>query len=230
MTCIVALKEDRGVVVGSDAITVQGQYIHYDPRQKIFAHNDLIIGSAGDAKIGATLMACLSMDLHYKGSCMPPFDFVVKEFMPNMKQVLRDNGMLEKEHGIETVDGSVLLAFNNSIFIIFHDGCVIESGNGFATIGSGQDVASGAYEMWSRMVGHSSDLAPLNLFKWSDFGVNASQETVENILTITEKYIMSVRRPFYILKTWEQEVKEPKFDFGANVKTVTPATESEEEA
>ena len=182
MTCIIGCIRNNELWMGADSLMSQGDRRILDPVEKmrrIKGPNGIeaLIALAGDFCEAQVILECLTLP-EYE-SIDTPFSYLIKKFLPELKEVLQVYGMLKKENEIETSSIWVIMGLKNRLFGIDFDFAVIEFKE-FCTQGSGADVAAGA------MLALSKDMHP--------------EERIRRALEITDELMINVGGPYHIEK------------------------------
>ena len=152
MSVVVAIKKDGKVYLGADSQVTKGgtrQTLKNPNNYKIWkvknADHCLMahVGAVRDANVVRTIghlvdeIALLRHEVNY--------DLVVRDIVPHILQQLQAFGYVAKEEGkcFEGMDSEFLFAFEDRLFHISRDGCVIEVDDSIA-IGSGACEAIGS--------------------------------------------------------------------------------------
>jgi ATP-dependent protease HslVU (ClpYQ) peptidase subunit len=102
----------------------------------------LVVGITGTFRFGQLLMT-LTLP---KDEQPNPFEYLLRSFIPTVRQALREGGHLRKHEEVEELAGgsAALVVYGRRLFTIYRDLQVAEDVGRFAAIGQGSDVALGA--------------------------------------------------------------------------------------
>lgn len=151
MTCIAGLVDPTGVYIGGDSAGVSGWDLTVRNDTKVFKRTS----AYGDAWLfGFTTSFRMGQLIHYS-LALPEFltlrdpdeDSVfytlVRSFVPNLRQCLKDGGFATKEKESES-GGTFLLGVQHRLFMVGSDYQISESLNNFDACGAGSQIACGA--------------------------------------------------------------------------------------
>lgn len=150
MSVIIALKENERVHLMADTQATIGDTLKIYMGEKIFPdpHHHYFIGCVGEGKFLNTLRYHpfpLYLDSSFAG--MSPHEFMVKEFVPALRDVLEP---LKKEGDEESGMFNLLVTWASHLFTVQHDGTVLEY-QYYAAIGSPQPEAMVALNLFERL-------------------------------------------------------------------------------
>lgn len=178
MTCIVALRHDKGVTLGADRQGTAGHLTHYSVQPKISERSGLLIGTAGSYRLSQVL----EHELDWDDATMrlrdgdDPHPWAVKKLIPAIRAVLGTHAILKTDNGVAEVYGEALIVVRQRILVLHSDLQIYENQEPYAAIGSGSEVALGS--LWSTAA-------------WKD-----SAERVRIALEAADRWISSVGGPF----------------------------------
>lgn len=141
MTCVVGIANPgRGSLVAFDSLSgSNGTYrIRRDPKGAKLAPW-LAFGYTTSYRFGQILAHYLTVGVKPED----PYEWAVREFVPEMRRVLGEHGWLKTENGREDA-GTVVVACRDRVFTIHDDFQVAELEFGYAACGSGEYHAYGA--------------------------------------------------------------------------------------
>jgi hypothetical protein len=142
MTCIVGIANGGRVIFGADSAGVGG---YYDKRvrsdRKVFKNGGMIFGFTSSFRMGQLLQFALTPPPIIEGQ--PPFEYMVKLLIPEIRAVLRTGGYLKTENGRDE-GGVFLVGFRGRLFRIDGDFQVGESAECYESVGCGEGYAMGA--------------------------------------------------------------------------------------
>ena len=151
MTCVTAIKSGNTIFVGSDCGFQSGNTIDVakEGTQKIWRTSDsgVVFGHSGNIidrnilSISDDLIddAFMERTIQYKD--------VVSIIVPKMMTLLENRGRISNESGKKSMDSSFILAHRDQFFEISSDGCVTVSNDDYVSIGSGYELADGAFQI-----------------------------------------------------------------------------------
>lgn len=142
MTAIVGLVDAGHAWIAGDTGCFRGWSRHtIGGTGKIFRNKECVIGLAGravDAQlIEHVLVPPAVEDLELK-------QWAITEFVPALREVLKDNGRLEVKNGIERGDSLFMLGIRDRLFQVGEDFYVSERVHGFDAVGCGEEYALGS--------------------------------------------------------------------------------------
>lgn len=141
MTCIVGLVTSAGVFMGGDSAGVAGLDIRVRKDPKVFERDGFLIGYTSSFRMGQILRYNLKIPSRQDG--VDPFDFMVTQFVPAVRDCLKDGGFASKDKDVES-GGTFLVGFERRLFRIEDDYQVIENEDPFDAVGCGASFALGA--------------------------------------------------------------------------------------
>lgn len=176
MTCIVAVRDDNGLIVmgGDSAGFDSTSYIvtaRKDP--KVFKRGSYIIGFTTSFRMGQILMHCGSLPDPIEG--VDVHAFMAKNFVKSVRHIFHEEGYTDENI---TLGGDFMVGVKGRLFTIYSDFQVAEACDDYATIGCGAQVALGSL--------------------YATAG-NALHTRVKSALEAAEKHNGGVRAPFLIL-------------------------------
>jgi len=178
MTCVVGLVERSGVVwMGGDTLGSNGHYIIQRRDPKVFRRGSYLIGYTSSFRMGNLLRYEGTLpEWSQNGYTLP--EFMVREFVPVVRQLLKDSGYAEIVNNQE-FGGTFLVAVAGELFEISNDFQVGQPSDAYAAIGGGREVALGA------------------MFAAAG---QSPRTRIEMALRASERFTAGVRRPFTILR------------------------------
>lgn len=147
MTCVIGHKTRDGIWIGADSAGTDpwgGQTIRADT--KVFRIGRMTMGFCGSFRMGQLLRFDLKPTPHPDG--MPPYEYMVRVFISDVRKVLKEGGFAHVKHGVEE-GGEFLVAYRDSLYHVESDFQVGIGADSYACIGSGGMVASGAMAILS---------------------------------------------------------------------------------
>ncbi|WP_164868126.1 Ntn hydrolase family protein [Rhodovarius crocodyli] len=141
MTIIVSLRTPDGVVVGADScLSDESGNRNRSRLPKLFRIGAVLIGYAGDARLGEVLRYQLQLaERHPKTDAAAWISTVVA---PAIRQVAVDHHLVAE--AADLLPGTLLLVTDGRAFILHSDYGVSEPVERYAAIGSGERLAVGA--------------------------------------------------------------------------------------
>ena len=146
MSVIIALKYDKGVLLGSDNQCTYNGHLKADNIQKIHLskYSKSAIGSVGDLRISNLI--CNIDDLMDYKDILDKTElnqrYVVNNIINKLINLFDRSGCLYRENNRIRVDNEFLITSDSKIFMVAFDFSVIEFEN-YACIGSGNELALG---------------------------------------------------------------------------------------
>lgn len=144
MTVIAGIAQDGSVFIGGDGQATAGWSATTPTHLKVWADGAWVFGYSGGPRVAQLLRWDFERpqltDEHSLDA------YLVTEFTKAYRSVLRDGGALKTENGLERADDSTRLMLGHAgrLFVIHSDFQVAETTEGYAAIGSGDDLALGA--------------------------------------------------------------------------------------
>ncbi len=191
MTCIVGVldKQYDCVYMGADSLgSGWCQQATYKNR-KVFKAKDnknILMAICGDYKLQNFLS--IEEDLIEEIKELKNevnFEHLVKYTVPKIMDLARKYKCTTTDKGYENIEGDVIFAYKNQLYIIQNNGQVLEPEDEYIAGGSGGDSA----------------IAVL-----SQNGRKDIIERIKEALMAAEKHAKGVKRPFYIMNTKNDEV------------------------
>lgn len=146
MTCIVGIIGEKGVLLAGDAQGSTAWIKRNDVSPKVFQLSDLLcVGYCGSGRFGQILQYHLMDSLEDPPLGMDEHYWIVRQFIPYLRDVTEEHGHLEVHHNLETFGPSeFLLAVRGRLFIIDNEFGVSEHVLSYESVGSGAETAMGA--------------------------------------------------------------------------------------
>jgi len=174
VTCIVGLVEDGKVYIGGDSAGVAGYSLTVRKDRKVFQIGDVLIGGTSSFRMLQLLQYALKL---------PDYDaetnldrYMATTFVDALRQCFKDGGYASKQNEQES-GGTFLVGFHGRLFEIEADYQVGEPLSGYAAVGCGAEIATGA--MYA-----TPDMQP--------------KKRIELALQASERHNAGVRGPFHI--------------------------------
>ena len=185
MTCIVGLVHEGVVYIGGDSAGVDGMSLTVRADEKVFQNGEFLMGFTTSFRMGQLLRYSL------KPPCRHPDgeinQYMVVDFINAVRECLKAGGWASKMEETER-GGTFLVGYSGHLFTVDSDYQVGIPEDGFAAVGSGQDIARGS------------------LF------ATQGQEHRSRVLTAlrsAERFNAGVRGPFHILPETDPEPPSP---------------------
>lgn len=145
MTCIAAIRTDDGVWMAADRRVIRGWGRDEHATAKLFRVGPLLMGCAGGLRERQVVQFGLAADVvPDEPDDRDAMEWVVADFVPAVRQALTDAGRMKAENGVESIELTMLVAFEGRLFRVGSTFGVIEAPLPFAACGSGEDQAFGA--------------------------------------------------------------------------------------
>jgi ATP-dependent protease HslVU (ClpYQ) peptidase subunit len=191
LTCIVGVfdKEKDCIYIGADSLgsnwSSQAQY----KNRKVFKAKDnlnVLMAICGDYKLQNILSTedgLIQEIKHLKNEVN--IEHIFKHTATKIMSLARDYRCTTYKDGYENLEGHIIFAYKNQLYLINSSGQVLEPEDEYLVGGSGGDFAIGVLSQ------------------------NKDKSTVDRIkeaLEAAEKHGCGVKRPFYIMNTKDDEV------------------------
>lgn len=146
MTCIVGLIGKKGVLIAGDAQGSTEWIKRNDASPKVFQLSDLLaVGYCGSGRFGQILQYHVMDMLDDPPLGMDEHRWVVRDFVPHLRDNTLEHGHLEVRRNVETFGPSeFLLAVRGRLFLIDCEFGVSEHELVFESVGSGAETATGS--------------------------------------------------------------------------------------
>lgn len=178
MTCIIGLVSGQHVYMGGDSAGVAGYSLTVRTDPKVFVNKEFVMGFTTSFRMGQLL--------RFKFTPPPvpedkdPYAYMVTDFVEAVRTCLKTGGYLKKENERESA-GTFLVGWRGVLYEIDDDLQVGISGEPFAAVGCGQDLALGA-------------VAALLTTRLQ----SRPRQLITKALEITEAHNAGVRGPFIV--------------------------------
>ena len=185
MTCIVGLVHEGVVYIGGDSAGVARLSLTVRADEKVFRNSDFLMGFTTSFRMGQLLRYSLEPPRRHPDDDI--HQYMVVDFVNAVRGCLKAGGYASKEDEVES-GGAFLVGYAGHLFTVDSDYQVGIPEDGFAAVGSGQDIALGA------------------LF------ATQGQEPRSRVLTAlmsAERFNAGVRGPFHILPETDPEPPSP---------------------
>lgn len=178
MTTIVGYedKEGNAVYIGGDSALSGDDFTINMKSKKVFRVGEFVIGCAGSAR--ASQIIEYHLDLPWVIGPMSDKQFMVQVFADTLCQLNKKLGANYEKETVNYTLGEMLIGYRGKLYGIFADYQVVDFADGFAAIGSGAQIATGA-------------LAAL-------VGTDAPKNVLKKALRIASRYNVYTRPPFVI--------------------------------
>jgi len=176
MTVIAGLVEGGQVWMGGDSALsdmVTHELVAMS-NQKVFRVGAMLIGVCGSARVGDVLRYELTIPKHARR--VDTSRYMRTTFINAVRDTFRNAGLYAKDQP-EEIDSRMLVGYRGRLFTIEEDLHIHEVVDDFAAVGSGASTALGALVV-------SQGVPP--------------RKRLLAALAAAERYIASVRRPFYV--------------------------------
>lgn len=142
MTCIVAVRARRGIVLGADSAGVSGWRLDTRKDPKVFVRGDFAMGFTTSFRMGQLLHhAFVPPKLPKKAADLSRF--MVVDFVDALRSLFKDRGFATTKEGQES-GGCFLVGVRQHLFRIGSDYQVAENVCGYDAVGCGEEPAMGA--------------------------------------------------------------------------------------
>lgn len=141
MTCVVGLKDERGIIIGADSAASDSRMIEIRAESKVFKNKQFLIGTCGLVRLNQLI----------RFQMIPPdipdnitlFEYMVTKFSEEVRRIFREGGINYRENEVDS-GGKFLVAVKDKLFRIDSDYSVCELLDTYDCIGSGENYAKGA--------------------------------------------------------------------------------------
>ena len=185
MTCIVGLVHEGVVYIGGDSAGVGGMSLTVRADEKVFQNGEFLMGFTTSFRMGQLLRYSLKPPRRHPDDDI--HQYMVVDFVNAVRGCLKAGGYASKEDEVES-GGTFLVGYAGHLFTVDSDYQVGIPEDGYAAVGSGQDIAQGS------------------LF------ATQGQEPRQRVLTAlqaAERFNAGVRGPFHILPESEPQLGKP---------------------
>ena len=177
MTCVIGYLNGDMAYMGGDSAVVQEWYLSVRNEAKVFRRGSILMGGTGSIRMSQLLRYDLKIPTAENADIMR---WMVTGFVPAVRKCLKDGGCLQTIDGVESVDGSFLVAAYGRLFEVCCDFQVADAVGPYAAVGCGRELAMGA--MAAMAASHTKP-----------------RPRILNALKIAERFSAGVRGPFRIL-------------------------------
>lgn len=141
MTCVVGLVEKDYVYIGADSMGSDRYSKTHRADKKVFKNGPFLFGFTSSYRMGQLLR--YAFDPPEPPPKVDLYEFMVTDFIDEMRSMMRLKGWLSRENGVETA-GTFLVATAGRLFCIEDDMQVAESMLTYEAVGSGEEFAMGS--------------------------------------------------------------------------------------
>ena len=185
MTCIVGLVHEGVVYMGGDSAGVGGMSLTVRADEKVFQNGEFLMGFTTSFRMGQLLRYSLKPPRRHPDDDI--HQYMVVDFINAVRECLKSGGYASKGNEVES-GGTFLVGYAGHLFTVDSDYQVGIPEDGFAAVGSAEDIARGS------------------LF------ATQGQEPRSRVLTAlrsAERFNAGVRGPFHILPKSEPQLGKP---------------------
>ena len=186
MTCIVGLVHEGVVYIGGDSAGVGGMSLTVRADEKVFQNGEFLMGFTTSFRMGQLLRYSLKPPRRHPDDEI--HQYMVVDFVNAVRSCLKAGGYASKEDEVES-GGTFLVGYAGHLFTVNSDYQVGIPEDGFAAVGSGQDIALGAL--------------------FATQGQATPRDRVLTALRSAERFNAGVRGPFHILPESEPQLGKP---------------------
>lgn len=140
MTAVVGVAEGGRVHLGADSASLSGWDLNLLPDGKVFSVGPYVVGCSGFVR-GAQIVR-YAFDPPAPTTDLPRF--MATTFVDALRKALKDGGQARKDSERESGSPLILAGVSGRLFTIGDDYSAVESGQPYAAIGCGSDLALGA--------------------------------------------------------------------------------------
>ena len=186
MTCIVGLVHEGVVYIGGDSAGVGGMSLTVRADEKVFQNGEFLMGFTTSFRMGQLLRYSLKPPRRHPDDDI--HQYMVVDFVNAVRECLKAGGYASKEDEVES-GGTFLVGYAGHLFTVNSDYQVGIPEDGFAAVGSGQDISRGAL--------------------FATQGQATPRDRVLTALRSAERFNAGVRGPFHILPESEPQLGKP---------------------
>lgn len=193
MTCIVGIKnKSKGnVLIAGDSAAVSGIDIQIEKQPKVFKNGDFIFGCTSSFRMIQLLKFNFKPPLIDQNSTgfkaglkseeIDVYEYMCTKFVNELRDCFRMGGILNTHDGIEN-GGVFLVGYQDQLFRVNSDFFVMETIDGFDSVGCGQSYALGVLkQLESSKIDVKDKLeSALNIAAYFSGGVVAPYHFVES--------------------------------------------------
>lgn len=178
MTCIVAVRKEKTVLIGTDRLSSNGWTGDVGARAKVFRNGVFVMASCGSIRFAHILQWA------FEAPAVDTWDvwrFMSTVFDKALRKALADSGWNKKDDGNDS-GSNFFVAYKNHIFEFHSDHCFVVVNDPYAATGSGGAFACGAMHV-------------------SLYAQNTAEETARLGLDAACRHCISCRGPYDFLET-----------------------------
>lgn len=177
MTCVVGMLHESGIFIGADSEINNGSRRSTMRIEKVVQYHNMLIGVCGPIRLTEVLHNNFTPPQHEPQE-LSPSEYMTRCFTKALRDTLRECGHLRNDAGVESMGNDLLIGYAGHLFTIEHNFQLIEYSYPYAAIGSGEEVAMGAFHALA-------EISPAPL-------------CVLAALTAAEELACHVRSPFHL--------------------------------
>ena len=177
MTAIVGLVQSGSIYIGGDSAGVSGTSLTVRADAKVFRKRRYVFGFTTSFRMGQLIRYSLALPKPVGNLDA----FMATTFIDAVRDCLKAGGWAMKDNEREE-GGTFLVGVKGRLYAVYDDYQVATAADGFAAVGSGDQVALGA------------------LFATADAGLSPRRR-VMSALAAAERFSAGVRGPFVCLKS-----------------------------
>lgn len=143
MTCIVGVEHNGKVIIGGDSAGTDSwgrQHVRAD--EKVFKVGEFAYGFCGSFRAGQLLRFRVEPPAFNEGQSL--YEYLATNFVDELRNRLGLGGTRRVENGVESQGSAFLVGARGQLFMVMGDFQVGRTVDGYAAVGSGQEVAVGA--------------------------------------------------------------------------------------
>lgn len=152
MTCIVGIIEDGAVHLGGDSAAMSGYDLSLLADGKLATVGEFIIGVTGSVRLIQLVRHRFTPPAIPAGADLP--GYMATAFVDALRECFKDAGFARKDNDREHAGNSALLVgVRGRLFVIYGDYGITETADGYAAVGCGDQLATGALYATARTGG-----------------------------------------------------------------------------
>lgn len=161
MTAVAGVVHDGAVYIGADSAGVDGWSSTVRSDLKAFARGQFAFGFTSSFRMGQLLRYSLKLpEVPARADAIEKF--MVTKLIDAVRSCLTEGGWATKNNEHEE-GGTFLVGVRGRLFAVYDDYQVAESADGYAAVGSGQNLALGALYATQRMEVEPADRVAIAL-------------------------------------------------------------------
>lgn len=141
MTCIVALRSGKSVIVGGDSAGCLPDEVNIMAAPKVFKNKQFVIGYTGSFRVGQLLQYSFKPPRLTSRTVLR--HYMVNKFVRALQKCLKDHEAV-KLTSTQMASSEFVVAISNSIYIVDSDYAVSEWSSDYAVSGLGAPYAMGS--------------------------------------------------------------------------------------